>query len=180
MLYSCQEVGVTALARFNELPEARAEEELISCCASPVWVREVLAGRPYPSLAAVTTAADAALAALPWEEVARALDAHPRIGAAPQGEGREVAWSRREQAGVDHGDQEVVAALAEANRAYERRFGHIFLIFASGRTDAEMLAAARARLTNDEATERATVRAELGKIVKLRLERLLGGEEPSA
>lgn len=161
------------LASFNELSERDAVQELMACCASPEWARTVAAGRPYPDVDAVVTSAGAALARLSWPEVALALAAHPRIGEPPAGAGREAAWSRREQAGVRQADAPVRQELVAANRAYEERFGHVFLIFASGRTDTEMLAAARQRLGNDEATERAVVRDELAKIVKLRLERLL-------
>jgi 2-oxo-4-hydroxy-4-carboxy-5-ureidoimidazoline decarboxylase len=76
---------------------------------------------------------------------------------------------------MDTATEEVKAALAEANRAYEERFGHVFLIFATGRTDTEMLAAARRRLGNDDATERDVVRGELRRIIGLRLDRLLDG-----
>jgi 2-oxo-4-hydroxy-4-carboxy-5-ureidoimidazoline decarboxylase len=100
-----------------------------------------------------------------------ALSAHPRIGERPAGEGREAAWSRREQADAD--DPSVAAALVEANREYEERFGHVFLIFATGKSAPEMLAAARARLAHDEATERPVVQDELRKIALLRLERLV-------
>jgi 2-oxo-4-hydroxy-4-carboxy-5-ureidoimidazoline decarboxylase len=88
-------------------------------------------------------------------------------------QGREADWSRREQAGAQDTDAATADALVEANKAYEERFGHVFLIFASGRSAGEMLAAARERLGNDEATERAVVRGELAKITKLRMERLL-------
>lgn len=162
------------LTRFNALPADTAERELLACCASPGWAREVAAGRPYGDLDAVLTAAGAALDRLDWRQVAAALEAHPRIGEPPAGTGREAAWSRREQAGVATADSSTKAGLAEANRAYEERFGRVFLIFASGRSEAEMLAAARARLDNDEETERRVVRGELGKIARLRLERLLG------
>jgi 2-oxo-4-hydroxy-4-carboxy-5-ureidoimidazoline decarboxylase len=86
---------------------------------------------------------------------------------------READWSRKEQSGMDSASDDVRSAMAAANRAYEERFGHVFLIFATGRTDTEMLTAARHRLGNDDATERAVVRSELGRIVALRLERLL-------
>jgi 2-oxo-4-hydroxy-4-carboxy-5-ureidoimidazoline decarboxylase len=125
---------------------------------------------------ALLAAADAASRDLTWADVAEARSAHPRIGQRPAGEGREAAWSRREQAGVDGADNATRAALARANEEYEARFGHLFLIFATGLGDAELLAAARARLANDEATERATVREELRKIARLRLERLFDGE----
>lgn len=178
VLYSCEEVIVSTLADFNGLPAAAAEAELIACCASPHWAREVAAQRPYTGVEAAVEASDVVLAALPWEQIALAIDAHPRIGERAGGPGREADWSRREQAGVDHADQDVLTALAAANRAYEERFGHVFLIFASGRSDAEMLAAARRRLGHDDETERATVRGELSKIVRLRLARLLS--EPPA
>jgi 2-oxo-4-hydroxy-4-carboxy-5-ureidoimidazoline decarboxylase len=162
-----------ALHEFNRLSRERAIGDLLSCCASPRWARAVASGRPYQDLDAVTDAAGVALARLDWPEIALALAAHPRIGQRPSGAGREAAWSRREQAGVDHSDAVVLQRLAEANRDYEERFGQVFLIFATGRSDAELLAEARRRLGNDEETERAVVRDELVKIVKLRLERLL-------
>ncbi|WP_306214894.1 hydroxyisourate hydrolase, partial [Actinoplanes sp. RD1] len=63
--------------------------------------------------------------------------------------------------------------LLAANRAYEDRFGHVFLIFASGKSQAEILAAARRRLASDAAAERLEVAGELGKIARLRLARLV-------
>ena len=165
-----------ALTRFNALPPAVAERELAACCASRAWLRAVVAGRPYRSGAALIAAGDAALAKLAWSDVAEALAAHPRIGQRAAGAGQDAAWSRREQAGVEDTDAAVRAALVEANRRYEQRFGHVFLIFATGRTPAEMLAAAQARLAHDESTERRVVREELAKIVHLRLARLLGSD----
>jgi len=170
-------MGSSALYRINDLPAEAAVEELLSCCASPVWACAVASGRPYPDVDAVIAAAGAALAALPWPEIARALDAHPRIGSRPPGDRREAVWSRREQAGVDRDDDATLAALAEVNRAYEDRFGHVLLIFASGKSGAEMLAAAQARLGNDDAAERRVIRDELGKIVALRVKRMLDVHE---
>lgn len=161
------------LAGFNEAPAGTAGRELLACCASPRWADLVAAGRPYRDLAALLAAADAALASLPWPEVERALAAHPRIGDRVTGEDRASTWSRREQAGMAAADPATRAALTRANREYEQRFGHVFLIFAAGRSDAELLAAARDRLGNDEAAERDIVRTELGKIARLRLARLL-------
>ncbi|GAB7052699.1 2-oxo-4-hydroxy-4-carboxy-5-ureidoimidazoline decarboxylase [Catenuloplanes indicus] len=162
------------LAELNALPEDRARAELRTCCASTRWATEVAARRPYPRLEDLLKVGDAALAVLSWDDVLEALAAHPRIGQRVTGAGRESAWSRREQSGMDAATDDVRAALAEANAAYEERFGHVFLIFASGRSDVEMLAAARERLGNDEAAERRVVHGELTKIVRLRLERLFG------
>ncbi|GAA0714371.1 2-oxo-4-hydroxy-4-carboxy-5-ureidoimidazoline decarboxylase [Dactylosporangium roseum] len=162
-----------ALADFNTSPPAEAERDLRACCAVPAWAAELAAGRPYPDVAALLAVADTALRRLTWADIARALADHPRIGERPDGADRSSAWSRREQAGVA-GDTATRAALAAANLEYERRFGHLFLIFASGRGEAELLAAARQRLTHDDETERRVVHEELRRIALLRLERLVG------
>jgi 2-oxo-4-hydroxy-4-carboxy-5-ureidoimidazoline decarboxylase len=156
------------MERFNELPADQAEKELLTCCASPAFARAVAGGRPYPDRDALIAAADAALRALTWADVSDALAAHPRIGERPAGADRESAWSRREQSGIDAGDE-----LVAANREYEERFGHVFLIFATGKDRAQVLAAARERLANDDATEREVVHGELRKIALLRLGRLV-------
>ncbi len=160
---------------FNGLPAERAEADLLACCAVGRWAAELTAGRPYRQRTDLMAAADAALRGLTWAEVAQALAAHPRIGERVEGSGREAAWSRREQSGAARADEATKAALLQANREYEQRFGHVFLIFASGRSDVEMLAAARERLTNDDATERAVVADQLRRIALLRLERLIDG-----
>lgn len=162
-----------AVASFNARPAADAERDVLACCAVPAWARGVVAARPYPDLDALLAAADAGLRRLTWTEVAQALAAHPRIGERPTGSDRESVWSRREQAGVAGADAATRAALAEANREYEQRFGHLFLICASGRSQSELLAAARERLANDDEAERRVVREELRKIALLRLEGLL-------
>ncbi|GAA4548201.1 2-oxo-4-hydroxy-4-carboxy-5-ureidoimidazoline decarboxylase [Amycolatopsis samaneae] len=161
-----------ALASFHALPGDEAERELLACCASPVWAAALAAGRPYPGLDAVLSASDAALAALGWAEIEKALSAHPRIGERATGAGREAAWSAREQSAAS-ADATARAELAEANAAYERVFDRVFLICANGLPAAEILTRLRARLGNDERTERAVVREELRAIVRLRLERWL-------
>ena len=159
---------------FNSLPAAELEAQLLAVCAAPAWGRAVTARRPYPDSAALLAAAEQAARGLSWPDVVQGLSAHPRIGERAQGDSTEAAWSRREQsAAASSGDDDTRAALVAANHAYEDRFGHVFLIFASGRTQAEILAAARERIGNDEATERAVVTGELGRIAVLRLERLL-------
>ncbi|MBU2666572.1 2-oxo-4-hydroxy-4-carboxy-5-ureidoimidazoline decarboxylase [Actinoplanes bogorensis] len=163
-----------AVEVFNSLPAARLEDDLLACLAAPAWGAAIIAKRPYGGRADVLAAADAAARELSWADVLAGLSAHPRIGERAAGESKEAAWSRREQSAAARSADEVTkAALIEANRAYEERFGHVFLIFASGRTQEEILAAARQRITNDEATERGVVTDQLRRIALLRLERVL-------
>jgi 2-oxo-4-hydroxy-4-carboxy-5-ureidoimidazoline decarboxylase len=161
------------LDRLNGRSEDEAAASLRAVCASRTWVGAIVAARPYADRAALLDQAAKVLATLDWADILSALAAHPRIGERMAGAGREAAWSAREQAGTANSTDAVRDGLIEANRAYEDRFGHVFLIFATGRTDAEMLAAALARVANDEATERDVVRGELTRIVALRLNRLL-------
>ncbi|MEU8662042.1 2-oxo-4-hydroxy-4-carboxy-5-ureidoimidazoline decarboxylase [Actinoplanes philippinensis] len=163
-----------AVDSFNALPAERLEAELLACCAAPAWGTAVAAGRPFADRAGVLAAADTASRALTWPEVLQGLSAHPRIGERAAGDSTEAAWSRAEQsAAAQTADDTTKAQLIAANRAYEDRFGHVFLIFASGRSQAEILAAARERLGNDETAEQAIVTDELRKIARLRLERVL-------
>ncbi|MFI6812674.1 2-oxo-4-hydroxy-4-carboxy-5-ureidoimidazoline decarboxylase [Nonomuraea sp. NPDC050328] len=153
------------------MPIEPTDAELLSCCFAPSFARAVAAGSPYRDAAELGDAAEKAVLALEWDEVLQALSAHPRIGERPQGEGREAAWSRDEQSGVQESTR---AALAEGNRAYEERFGHVYLVCASGLRGEELLARLRTRLANDEEREHEVVRAELARIARLRAERLAG------
>jgi 2-oxo-4-hydroxy-4-carboxy-5-ureidoimidazoline decarboxylase len=153
-----------------------AREALHPCCASSAWLSAMVAGRPHQTLEALTAASDRALEALAWSDVEEALAAHPRIGeriartAGGDGEGdRESAWSRQEQAATATMDRSTADQLVTGNLAYEQRFGHVFLVRATGRSTEEMLAQLRARLGHDVATEQDVVRNELAEIVRLRL-----------
>lgn len=187
--------SAAGLAGFNALGAAEAEAELLACCACRAFARAVAARRPYPDLAGLTEAAGAAVRDLAWPDVQEALAAHPRIGEPPRDGGRaappppagtgesprdggraarETSWSRQEQSGVDAAGRAVLDGLAEGNRAYEERFGHVYLVCATGMTAEEMLSRLRERLRNDDAAERDVVRAELARITRLRVAKLLG------
>ena len=163
--------GLAGLERLNGLPDGAAREELLTCCSSARWAAEVASGRPFASADEIIARSDAAVAGLTQADLEQALAGHPRIGDRP-GAG---AWSRQEQAGVATADQAIVCALADGNQAYERRFGHIYLVCATGRSGAELLALLRERLGNDSAAEWDVVRRELAKINQIRLRKLLEG-----
>jgi 2-oxo-4-hydroxy-4-carboxy-5-ureidoimidazoline decarboxylase len=154
--------------RFDRAPRVEAEAVLRPCCASSRWIAGVVERRPYGSLERLIEASDEALARLDWSDVEQALAAHPRIGDRVGGADREAQWSRQEQAGAA-AEPAVAAELVAGNLAYEARFGHVFLICATGRSAPDMLAALRARLDNPEDVERGVVRTELREIVRLRL-----------
>ena len=162
-------IGPIAVAEFDAAPAADAAAELMPCCASRRWISGLVSGRPYARLDRLTAASDALLARLDWHELETALAGHPRIGDRASGASRSDGWSRQEQAGTATAADQVRQELAACNVAYERRFGHVFLICATGLSAEMMLGALRSRLDNDPIAEREVVRTELAKIVRLRL-----------
>ena len=169
------------LTTFNGWPAATADRHLRACCAAPGWSGRLTGDRPYRDTAALHAAAERALAAATWEDILVALAAHPRIGERRDGAGTESTWSSQEQAAAAGAGEAAKAELVAANLAYERRFDHVFLICATGRTTEEISAELHRRLDHDPATEKRVVRAELAKIVHLRLDKLLvGATEPAA
>jgi 2-oxo-4-hydroxy-4-carboxy-5-ureidoimidazoline decarboxylase len=156
------------LDTFNALTSHSAVAELTSCCSSSSWAQRLASSRPFATVGELIRCADHVLAQLGQEELDAALAGHPRIGERPG-----HASARREQAGVAAADAEVRTALVQANRDYEARFGHVYLVSADGRSGHELLNVLRERLGNDAATERAVLRDELSKINRIRLARLV-------
>ena len=157
----------SGLARLDALPAREAVGELLGCCGSLAWARRMAAARPFSTPLRLFEAADAAWRALPESDVLEALARHPRIGDA-----RASGAAAAEQSAVRGADAETARSLAIANREYEERFGRIFIVCASGKTAAQMLALCRERLHNDAATELSIAAEEQRRIMRLRLERL--------
>ncbi len=168
----------SALARLNALPPREAETALLSCCGSSEWARRVAAARPFGSEEELAETSDRIWRHLSKADWLEAFSAHPKIGSsAPAGSGPARDWSREEQRGAEGAPSETLAALAAANRDYEKRFGHIFIVCASGRSADEMLSLARQRLANDPETELAVAAEEQRKITRIRLAKLLAAGE---
>jgi len=148
-------------------------DQLLEVCASPIWAQRVAAGAPYAGVDALLEQADRVLASLPDAEIDAALVGHPRIGGAVDNPS-----SAREQAGVVGADGAIRAELADKNRAYEDKFGFVYLVCASGRSAEELLEKLTERMDNDPQTERGVMRDELRKINRQRLLGLLSKERP--
>ncbi|MGW2981465.1 2-oxo-4-hydroxy-4-carboxy-5-ureidoimidazoline decarboxylase [Streptomyces humidus] len=158
------------LARFNALEESAARAALHEVCASTAWADRLLAARPYATLDALYEAGDAAMARLTAADLAEAMAGHPPIGRPRPGD----PASKREQGGMAGASERLRADMLELNLAYQEKFGHVFLICATGRTGEQMRDAAEERIGNAPEREREIVRSELGKINRIRLARLVG------
>lgn len=161
------------LAGFNALEERAALAALHEACASSAWGSALLARRPYATADDLFAASDAAMAELTTADLEEAMAGHPPIGRPKPGD----PTSSREQRGMAGASEELKAQMLELNLAYQEKFGHVFLICATGRTGEQMRDAVKERIGNSPEQEREIVRSELGKINRIRLTHLVQEDE---
>jgi 2-oxo-4-hydroxy-4-carboxy-5-ureidoimidazoline decarboxylase len=161
------------LARFNALEEPAALAALHEVCASSVYGSGLLARRPFATVDDLFAASDALMAELTTADLEEAMAGHPPIGRPKPGD----PTSSREQRGMAGASEKLKEEMLELNLAYQEKFGHVFLICATGRTGEQMRDAVKERIGNSPEQEREIVRAELGKINRIRLGNLVEEEE---
>lgn len=161
------------MSALDEMAEPEARAALTRCCGASRWVEGMLARRPFGTHERLVEAAREVWATMERDDVLEAFDHHPRIGASIESLrdkfGDTASLSASEQASVQRASEDTLVALRDANLAYESRYGHIFIVCASGKSADEMLAILRGRMSNDEADELAIAAAEQMKITELRL-----------
>jgi 2-oxo-4-hydroxy-4-carboxy-5-ureidoimidazoline decarboxylase len=164
------------LDQLNRLDDAGASAALARCCGARRWVERVNGARPFRDPDALLAAAARAFAGLERLDWLEAFAHHPKIGDAAALRARyasTAAWAGEEQRGAAAAEEATLEALAEGNRAYEERFGYIFIVCATGKSAEEMLALLRARLPNPPERELRIAGEEQMKITNLRLAKLL-------
>jgi len=168
------------LARWHALPPEEAAAEILSCCGSHAWAAKLAAMRPFADEQNLFAAADDCWRNLAEADWLEAFRSHPRIGeqhAQKQTTAVSSAWSRSEQSQMKEADAAILLRMREGHRAYEERFGRIFIVCASGKKPAEMLAILERRLTNNPAQELLESAAQQRQIMQLRLRKWLAGTE---
>ena len=164
------------LDELNQLPEDRAQALLRDCCAAEAWVRGMVGARPFVSLEALHGMARALWPMLAESDWLAAFEAHPKIGDIKSLKARYAsteAMASGEQSGATVASEAVLQRLQEGNDAYLAKFGFIFIVCATGKSAAEMLALLEARLGNERAEEIRIAAAEQAKITHIRLDKLL-------
>ena len=165
------------LSKLNHLPKPALAEALQTCCGSTAWVANMLAAFPVADAATLMDEANTAWNSLTEADWREAFTHHPKIGGDVEALRAKFAststWAEGEQASVKQASQETLEALAMGNEDYERRFGYIFIVCATGKSADEMLALLQARLSNKSEDEILIAAGEQNKITRLRLEKLL-------
>lgn len=167
------------LAWLGQGPVPEVAAALRRCCASETWVQRMLEARPFDDFASLLQTAEIIWWELEEADWLEAFAGHPRIGDLEGLRSRFAAtrsWAAGEQAGVDTAGEEVLQALAAANRRYEQTFGYLFIVCASGKSAEEMLGILEQRLASLPGDELRTAAAEQRKITELRLQKLVAPE----
>jgi OHCU decarboxylase len=157
------------LDELNRLAAPRAVAEFARCCGSSRWASAMAAARPFASFDAMVQKGDEIWESLGKTDWVEAFAAHPRIGES----GNVSAWSAAEQSGMQSAGDEAKERLAALNQLYERRFGYKFIVCATGKSPAELLAMLQARISNGPNAELAVAADEQRKITGLRLAKLV-------
>ena len=165
-----------SLDRLNELSTDDAQAEFLKCCGSRRWAESMTRGRPFRSVDELLAKADSVWWSLSEEDWLEAFRAHPKIGekkAAAAQSTQAQNWSADEQSGTAGAAAATMKDLADGNLEYERRFGFIYIVCATGKSSEEMLTILKERLQNDPRAELRNAAEEQRKITRLRLEKLL-------
>lgn len=160
----------------NILPKEQLKAELFKCCGSTTWVEKMLPFFPADDMAELLYDAEDQ-----WYECSEAdwLEAfthHPKIGDIESLKikfATTAGWASGEQGAVTQASEETLRALAKGNEEYEKKFGFIFIVCATGKRAEEMLALLQERLANDREHEIVIAMDEQNKITQIRLQKLL-------
>jgi OHCU decarboxylase len=163
------------LASWNHAPGDTAAAQILPCCGSKRWAHEMAARRPFKDEAGLMAASDETWRSLNEADWIEAFNSHPRIGESKEQDETQSsdAWSRQEQEKVTEAGGAVKIALAEGNRAYEEKFGRIFIVYATGKSAPEILEMLHRRLWNDAAPELHEAAEQQRQITQLRLKKWL-------
>jgi len=164
----------TTLSAWNALTPEAAAEAILPCNGSQAWATQLAALRPFATPFDLTCTADIVWRALPVDAQQQAFDSHPRIGEshAKSATDESLALSATEQSAAQL-TTDTAAQLAAANRVYEKKFGRIFIVCATGKSAEEILLILQHRLANDPAAERREAAEQQRQITQLRLRKWL-------
>jgi OHCU decarboxylase len=159
------------LAAWDAADPRAALDAMLACCGARRWAEGMVARRPIAGVVELSAAADEVWAAMGEADWMEAFACHPRIGErkAVRASQKSVVWSRQEQASAENAEERVLAELAEGNALYEQRFGFTYIVCATGKSAAEMLAILKRRLESDRSVELKEAAEQQRQITQIRL-----------
>lgn len=163
------------LRDFNALSKDEAAALLMSCCGSTNWVQMMMQQFPFAAEKIfVDTAAKCWYRECSTSDWLESFTHHPRIG-----DVKSLAekFAGKEQAAVSTASADTIQSLADANKAYEEKFGFIFIVCATGKSAGEMLRLLQDRLKNNIDEEMRIAMGEQHKITLIRFKKIFKGAD---
>jgi len=161
----------SALGALNHLEATQRAQELFKCCSSHAWVKNINQRFPFESEEALFVKARLLWFELGEKDMMEAFSHHPRIGDRV----KSASWASQEQASTLSAAAGDLALLKTLNEEYEKKFPHVFLICATGKSVEEMLSELKRRIALSLEEEFLNASIEQSKITQLRLQKLLEG-----
>jgi 2-oxo-4-hydroxy-4-carboxy-5-ureidoimidazoline decarboxylase len=164
------------IEELNKLKDTQLKAELLKCCGSSHWVKQMMAEKPYRSEKDLLLKAESAWYHTTETDWMEAFSHHPKIGDLQSLEKKFASTKTLagdEQAAVQSALPKTLEKFSEGNSLYESKFGFIFIVCATGKSATEMLDLLNARINNDRYTELKIAAEEQHKITRLRLQKLL-------
>jgi 2-oxo-4-hydroxy-4-carboxy-5-ureidoimidazoline decarboxylase len=160
---------------FNILPPEGKKAALLKCCGSSKWAEFLAEQFPFASRDEMKKESDRIWFGLGEEDWKKAFSIHPKIGdmeSLNKKFASTAAWAGTEQSGVTRAGPGILQQLKDGNEAYEKKFGYIFIVCATGKSAEQMLSMLQGRLLNNPANEISIAAQEQNKITHLRLDKL--------
>lgn len=164
------------IERLNALPHDEIKQQFLNCCGSQNWAQRMRQKRPFANVEELLKTADDIWWSLNQADWVEAFSSHPKIGerkSATHVGAAAQRWSEQEQSSAASAKSDTREELADLNKTYERKFGYIYIVCASGKSSEEMLAILKGRIDNAPSEELRIAAAEQAQITKLRLQKLV-------
>lgn len=162
------------IKEFNQLDAAVAQEEIFKCCGCTNWAVKLVDNRPFTTIDDLRITSDTVWSGCNEQDWKEAITHHPKIGDKNSLKKKFATkeWASNEQSGVNNAGDDILEELAKGNEDYEKKFGFIFIVCATGKSASEMLELLKKRLTNSPDQELKIAAGEQNKITHLRINKL--------
>jgi 2-oxo-4-hydroxy-4-carboxy-5-ureidoimidazoline decarboxylase len=164
------------LHELNILPKEQLQQELFNCCGSQTWVNKMLPFFPADDMVELLYDAEDQWYECIEADWLEAFSHHPKIGdveSLKEKYATTAHWASGEQIALNSASQQTIEAIAKGNAEYEKKFGFIFIVCATGKSAEEMLELLQQRLSNTKEEEIKIAMDEQNKITQIRLQKLL-------
>lgn len=159
------------LQTLNESSPAEAHawfrDEIVESVHCEAWITSLMSHRPFGSMEVLLNQAERCWRNLSSDNRVQMMNGHPEIGqveATAHG-----AMEAAEQQGMVDAEPAVATQIDADKKTYRRKFGFIYMIYATGKSAEELAQALQTRLLHTREQELETATTEFWRIHEKRL-----------